>query len=434
MSPLPLSVDWLAITLRLNNRVSAPPTGYRWAFYSPTNVWQSRWCLFNDYGDKVCTLLFQPRSRALRPDVALLEIANEWLYHGIGYEGILTLLHDCVDFTPLGISRLDLAVDFNPDEHQSKVIRDLATEKMYIGGKRCGSGFWENVSDTRLAEQWQGRIPHCQSWGHKTSSVRWKLYYKSKELREGIRGNGWNKPYIVDMWHDVGLDERNVWRLEVSVHHCNSFDYMGKRLTFECFRSSTPDLFKALYTSRFEVRENQGHKDRSNDRVVEFLPVGRFRKGFMCHREETLVEHHGAMEALRHLINDVTKEQVLINDSIRESLLSSIEVILETNGMHRYFEMVTGQSFDEWREWLRVQAYYFGEEFAKVTEDNGEKMERALIESGAIAEPVIDSPLGTPSSKVSRAERMRMEREVYRGIRYRKLTDLFDRGYGARLP
>ena len=56
---LPLSCDWLALSLDLKTVVSGCPTGHRWFYYSPTNVWQSRWCLYNDYGDKIFTLLFQ---------------------------------------------------------------------------------------------------------------------------------------------------------------------------------------------------------------------------------------------------------------------------------------------------------------------------------------------------------------------------------------
>lgn len=398
---LPLSVDWLALTLRLRSTISACPSGHRWAYYSPTNVWLSRWCLFNEWGDKIFTILFQPRSSVIKADCALFEVANEWLYHGLGIKGALDLLSQCCEYDVLGMSRLDLAADFVPTEHQAYVIRSLSDGSMYVSGKRSGSGFWSTNKDAELSPMWAGLVPHCQSWGHKTSNVKWKLYYKSKELREGITGKGYSKPYIVDMWRDIGLDVSNVWRLEVSLLNCNTFDFKGEKLTFQRFLHTGSDLYKSLYTSRFDVRRTEGHKDRSNDTHIEFLPVGRLSGAFKVHREDKIVEHNGAVTLLRHLISDVVKEEVLICDAVRESVLQNIATIIQNNTMEKYFEMVTGQSFDSWSEWLRVKAYYFGEEHLRATEDKGETMEDAMIESGLITM----QPLGAISSSVSPAER-----------------------------
>ena len=95
---LPLSCDWLALSLDLKTMVNGCPKGHRWLYYSPTNVWGSRWCLYNDYGDKVFTLLFQPCSGIIRGSAALLEVANEWLYHGLSKAAVLDLLGECVDY------------------------------------------------------------------------------------------------------------------------------------------------------------------------------------------------------------------------------------------------------------------------------------------------------------------------------------------------
>lgn len=364
------------------------PAGHVWAHYSPTNVWSSRWCLFNEYGEKVFTLLFQPRSTGfLHPDSALFEVSNEWLYHGLGITGVMGLLRECVDYDVVGISRVDLAVDFNPTTMQEKVIRGLAENRYYVGGKRSGSGFWENISNAALAPRWQGKTPHCQSWGHKTSDVRWKLYYKSHELKEGIGQKvGWNKPYIVDMWNEIGMDITDVWRLEVAIHNANCFKYMDEKLTFERFMKSTPDLFKALYTDRFSVHENQGHKDRSNDRLVDFLPVGHCHGAFRVRRREVEVEHNGSLSLLRHLVSDIMTEQVLLNEPVRESLLQTIGVIIERDGLGRYFRSMVNDEYDSWCEWVRVQAYYYGQEHVKETGYSGTSMDTALLESGLITD------------------------------------------------
>lgn len=401
MDKLPLSVDWFAVSLRLRGLVGAAPAGHVWAFYKPTNVWQSRWCLFNEYGEKVFTLLFQPRScQFLEPSAALLEVANEWLYHGLGISGVMRLLEEVVEFDVVGLSRVDLAVDFQPSGSQQDAIKRLGSGSYYVQGKQNRVPWFQNITDTFYPEQWRGEVPYDQTWGHKTSDVRWKLYYKSKELRDNAKGCGWSKSYIVDMWRENGFDERNVWRLEVAIHNANSFQFEGERLSYDKFLKSTPSLFNALYTSRFTIRERQGHKDKSNDRLVPFLPVGAYKNAFKVRRNETIVEHSGQMTLLRHLVQDVQTENVLFNEPVRESCLNTIEVIVERDHLHGYFKAITGSEFDEWREWIRVKAYYYGSEYREPKEDNGEAMERALLEGGLVS-PEITVPLGAVSYDVS---------------------------------
>jgi hypothetical protein len=369
--------------------------------------------LYNDYGDKVFTILSQPRSGTIGADRALLEIANEWLYHGLGVSGVLQLFSQCfetrdngVGFTITGISRVDLAADFTPTIDQHDVIVGLNNTSLRVAGKQNGSGFWSTVRSPRLNPMWAGYCPHDMNWGHKTSDVKWKLYYKSKELQDDAGGLGWSKPYIVDMWREVGLDESNVWRLEVSIKNCNRFDFMGEKLSFKRLMNAGSDLFQALYTSRFIVQRNQGHKDRSNDEVVQFLNVGALRGAFKVHREEHLVEHNSVLTLLRHLINDATTEQVVIGDIAREALIGSITQIVDGYGLHPYFQEVTGMNLETWVEWLRVRGYYFGEEHLQSVNDDGTKMEDALLTAGVI-QPHFDerlNPLGALSLKVSKKD------------------------------
>lgn len=334
----------------------------------------------------------------MNPDMALFEVANEWLYHGLGFTGALDLLRQSCDFEVTGMSRVDLAADFSPNEHQRSVITNLASGDYYVSGKRSGSGFWSVVKDEKLSPYWQGKIPHCQSWGHKTSDVKWKLYYKTKELRDEGKGQ-WSKPYIVDMWRDVGLDENNVWRLEVSVHNANGFDFMGEKLTFDRFCHTGSGLYQALYTSRFQVRENQGHKDKSNDKIVEFLPVGRLQSGFRVRQRDIIAEHNGSLTLLRHLVSDLQSESVMMNEPVRESLIASIQTIVERDGLHRYLREVVGMEIDDWIEWLRVQAYYFGEQNTMPAVGDDTMLEKSMLEVGLINDNT--QPLATSSSSVS---------------------------------
>lgn len=394
---LPLSVDWLALSLKLSSPVREAPSGHKWVKYKMTNVWGQRWCLFNDYGDKIFTLLFAPRQSIISSDSALLEIANEWLYHGLGVHGVLSLLSKVVGFTISGISRYDLAVDFVPTLHQHDVIVGLDTKQLRVSGKQNGSGFWSQNKDIVLSDMWRDYCPHDMNWGHKTSNVKWKLYYKSKELRDGAGKVAWDKPYIVDMWREVGLDIGNVWRLEVSIKNCNSMDWKGDRLDFHWAMKEPIQIFKNLYTERFQIRRNEGHKDKSNDTIVDFLPVGRMRGAFRTHREHTLAQHDGAITLLRHLVADVQTEQVLLNNPIFVSTLSTIRKILDINQMHEYFLLMTGYTFDAWCEWLVKKSIYFDADTQPVVWDTGEKMEREMIESGLINDPLATESSMSPS-------------------------------------
>lgn len=387
---IPLSVDWLALTLRLTSRIGSAPAGHTWAFYSGTNVWNSRWCLYNDYGEKVFTILFQPKSHVIASDCALFEVANEWLYHGLGITGVIGLLRQCCEFDILGISRFDLAADFNPTPRQAGVIKRLARGDMYVQKKQNRVPWWHSMTEPWVPEMWRGEVPYDQSWGHKTTDIKWKLYYKTKELRDNAGGTTYDKPYIVDMWRDVGLQEDNVWRLEVAVHNANRFDFKGERLTFDKLMHSGSDLFQSLYTSRFTIRLRQGHIDKSNDRIIPFLPVGAIRGQFKCRPSETIAEHNGSLTLLRHLTSDIMTEQVLLNEPVRESLLSTIKVILERDGLERYFRSIVGDDFDSWEEWVRVQAYYYGQENLLAGRTEVPSVETAMIEAGLIRDTTED--------------------------------------------
>lgn len=313
-------------------------------------------------------------------------------------------------FEVSGLSRVDLAADFCPDEHQRSVIRGLDDRTMYVSGKQSGSGFWSTDSGGKYSEFWRGFIPHDLNWGHKTSNIRWKLYYKSKELRDGAGGKGWSKPYIVDMWRECGLDENNVWRLEVSIHNASQFEFMGEKLGYYQFMHNTSNIFKSLYTDRFVVRRNEGHKDKSNDTKVQFLSVGRLHGAFRNVRSEVLAEHHGSFTLLRHLVADVQTEQVLLNEAVRESVLQTIETIVENDGVAKYFNVMTAMDFDSWREWLRVKAYYYGAEHVRELEDEGQMMERALMEAGVVNGDNFLSVPNPPKSHESKQVAISMDR------------------------
>lgn len=342
------SCDWLGLSLRLSGEVK-PIENYVWREYSATNVWNKRRILYTEDGDKVLTLLNEPRSAIIAKNAALLEIENEWLYHGGGYWRILDTLRSSVFFEVIGISRLDLCVDFVPTKSQSATIDNLYNGKYYVVGKRNGSNFWSRNKNPKLQADWLNReIPHNQSWGHKTSAIKWKLYYKSKELLDAMGGKFYDKPYIVDMWRINGLDTSNVWRLEVSLKHLNDYSIYGHPITLDWLDSNQLELFCQMYNQRFQIRKNQGHLDRSNDDEVEFLPIPKIEKTFERNDPKSKRQHNGRITLLRHLVQSLDDEQVLLDSVSRNAVFDHIASILNRDNLHNYFLAITGQWFDEW--------------------------------------------------------------------------------------
>lgn len=342
------SCDWLGLSLRLSGEVK-PLKGYIWREFTATNIWNKRRILYTEDGDKVLTLLNEPRSSIIAKNAALLEIENEWLYHGGGYWRILDTLRSAVFFEVVGISRLDLCVDFVPTKYQSATIDNLYNGKYYVVGKRNGSNFWSRNKNPKLQADWLNReIPHNQSWGHKTSAIKWKLYYKSKELLDAMGGKFYDKPYIVDMWRINGLDTSNVWRLEVSLKHLNDYSIYGHPITLDWLDSNQLELFCQMYNQRFQIRKNQGHLDRSNDDIVEFLPIPVLKQTFQRNDPKAHRQHNGRITLLRHLVQSLDDEQVLLDAVSRNAVFDHIASILNRDNLHNYFLAITGQWFDEW--------------------------------------------------------------------------------------
>lgn len=347
------SCDWYSVSVKMEHEPTSAPIGHQWVDYDGgTNVWKKRMVLLNERGDKVATFLYSPKSTTINKDAGLIEVANEWLYHGLGAVGVIDRLHKVCPFHVTGISRLDLCLDFVPTDTQYEIIRGLSSGKYYVTGKRNRTQFCSISNPKWMPQQYQGiEIPHCQSWGHKTSDVKWKLYYKSKELRDAVGGGWFSKPYIVDQWRQVNFDENNVWRLEVSIKHCNKLMWNGNIIDESCLLADDVFILRDLYTQRFIIRKNEGHKDKSNDSKVQFLPLTGFRNRIRCKQYDELDEderHVGRISLLRKLVNAMDVEEIRYDAVSRDAVIAHVRSIVKRDGLQRYFAAMVGKTLEEW--------------------------------------------------------------------------------------
>lgn len=361
MNDIPLFVDWLAVSLQLKlggEEVDVLPIeGCSVVEQTPTNIWKRRALIINEHGDKMLTVLWSPKSSIIHRSSALLEVANEWLYHGRGAASMVREFVEINNAVIMGVSRVDLAADFVMSPERERVVFGLANRSMYVGGKRSGSGFWSISNDLRLPERFRGKnIPHCQSWGHKTSGVKWKLYYKWKELCEAAGSVGWEKTYIVDEWNKLGMPPEEVWRLEVSIKHCNSLMKDGLHMTYDKVMEDAIDIYRALYCERFVVRENQGHADRSNDKIVQFLPVEYFRSSIRCSVPVADHPRNAATSLLRQLIKSLDELPVLCDERLREGVMWQIENICTSQHLVGYASAIVDKNIWSWIEDKRIEA------------------------------------------------------------------------------
>lgn len=340
-------IDWLGLSVRVLGDPKPLP-GYQWREYTATNVWGKRRVLWTESGDRVLTLLTEPRSSILGSKCGLVEIENEWLYHGGGAEKILATLLKSVPYEITGISRLDLCADFVPDAAQREVILGLGAGAYYVAGKRSGSGFWSTNKAECLHRSWRGfPIPHSQSWGHKTSDVKWKLYYKTRELWEA---GGWvfpHKPYIIDQWRLAGFDESNVWRLEVSLKHLNGMMFQGEVFDLHQLTNCRGEFFINFFNKRFIVKENQGHADKTNDTVIHFLPLPYLNSPVTSTPPKSLAKHSGRITLLRHLVQSLDDEHILLDAPTRMAVFNHIQQVIDRDHLDNYFHAMTGKWPDE---------------------------------------------------------------------------------------
>lgn len=359
------NVDWLSfsVMLRETNPEIICPEGYRMEILPGNNVFRNRMILRNDAGEKLLTCLWCPFSTVINKRIMTVQVANSRLYCSVGIKDACALLSECVEYSFNACSRIDICLDFVASDFQLGCIRKMATGAMYVEKKREGSQFWHENTIKKGEKEIKVRQPHCLSWGSKTSEIKVKLYWKSREQgilpqvdkKGNVRYPAAEKPYIVEEWRTNKMDVLRVWRLEFSLQSSGQLQWDDKVITLDDVASPYwfCRVFAGLLRTRFVVRKNEGKRTdkHNNDSIVKFLEVPFDRlllKWQQYNKSEPLTPDGEVLKQIRHLLLQADNEVIRANAKYVESLYNMIETMCEVSGSRNYVERLLGKSLYEY--------------------------------------------------------------------------------------
>lgn len=312
-----------------------------------TNQFKRRAILYNDGGDKVLTLLWEPHSKIIPSNTLFVEVANRWLYYNLNP---LPLLDEIHMYTFGSLSRFDVATDFNPTRQQYAIISQLTAGSAYVQGKREGSMFHDYRHAATIERQ-----ARQLSWGNPQTNVKFKLYNKTKEITEiDEHGHTWcNKPYIRDCWQLNGLDiDKDVWRLEVSIQSASTHQWRGEKLDLGIYEPSRyTSLFYDLAATRFIIRKNEGHENKRYDHILDFLDIpdtDHYRLRRLDPKGQQQHTDHAA--TLRNLMKQLDRPETQCNQHIAFPLLMATEQVVKAANLQGFFLRAMGLTFEQFKE------------------------------------------------------------------------------------
>lgn len=300
------------------------PETYRLEILDGNKIFKWRAILYDYRGRKVITMLWSPKSQLMQYNLITFQVSNLWFYETENIQSVIDLAASCFNYQFATFSRIDICVDFELGRKQKKIIRGLYNHTIVCGGKREGSIWWsvDNGED----------FPHDFNFGSFKSSIRWKLYNKSKELKVGTDCE--EKPYIINRWLENGMDKTIIWRLEVSINDFNKFYiknqpynvtttittkesmviYNSRTLVLDDINNlMMMEIYSDLYYKRFQLLEKK-HSRRENDTRVYLFEL----------------EHH-------KIITPVKQKE---GNHVDNSVMSNLIRVIESDGAKRNIKML----------------------------------------------------------------------------------------------
>ena len=174
--------------------------------------------VYNVYhnGQKVATVTQGPKTPVINPRASLVKLENRVLYCE-KFVVILQALQKALRFTYKGITRIDVACDFNTFYGGRSVPKFIKT---YVMSEPTDKDHIYRRGSDEFYIRGNKKKNQASSFnyirlGKKDSRVHAYIYDKTQELKE-VK----DKPWIRDAWERAGLkndDENHVWRAEISI-------------------------------------------------------------------------------------------------------------------------------------------------------------------------------------------------------------------------
>lgn len=351
------NVDWLSFNVKSKDEEPTIecPEGYRMEVLTGNNIFKNRFILYDVSGVKLFTVLWCPHSNVLNKRIMTCQVANSQLYLDDGILKCYELLRRCVDCSFNACSRIDICLDFVADDSKMRIIRKLSEGAMYIEKKREGSMWWHEITIERSGKETKVKQCHCLSWGSKTTEIKVKLYWKSREIgmipqkKDEIPTP--TKPYIVEEWRANKMDTKKVWRLEFSMSGAGQLIWDEKVISLEDVNSPYwfCRVFAGLLRTRFVVRKNQGKRTEKHngDQIVKFIevPFDRLPVEWMKYQQkEPLTPDGEVLKMIRHLILQCDNEVLRCNSEYIQNMYYLIDSMCQKSHAYPYVYQLLGKS------------------------------------------------------------------------------------------
>lgn len=216
--------------------------------------------------ERIATITSKPYSSIIREDLHIIKFDNWVLYSNDFIKLYSTLVFE-LNLEKVGISRIDLARDFNTflnKRKPDKLIKDFLSGSVVKLGKSKYS-VWGETNKVLTYDY--------LSFGKKSSKVNVYLYNKSTELNQ-VK----NKPHIRHKWQEYNLNENEpVFRLEISIKQ-KDIDMINKSsgevvkfdITKIFLQEEIEKLYKLLLNKYFHFKKftNQKNVTREEDIIL----------------------------------------------------------------------------------------------------------------------------------------------------------------------
>lgn len=308
-----------------------------------TNVFNSRYFVLDEHGVKKLTILCDPISKIIAKNLVLIQVENACFYDNTA-EFWVDKCKEIHEGEFGNINRVDICCDF--DEHGETFAKILDTTKVRVKRYAEGSSFYYYEKDKDNPDQIQKRIKQI-SWGAKSSSFKWKLYNKSKEIKEESK-----KFYIEQCWRNAQFNiSKDVWRLEVSITKLSQISLRDKQ-GFDLLSifnlvhyKNAWGVFHYLFNNKFVMFKN------GTDKTFLFKYFGG--------REDLYVEKKTPSDLvkystellinLKRLVEICVQMEVLHNYGTKYKALDLLANIIQTANLDWYLELLTGMRWQEFR-------------------------------------------------------------------------------------